>query len=82
MAKIDHPYVCDECSTQKKPSNGWFLLYVNPATHGVTTDPWDDEKAEANGVKHLCGISCVLKVAGRELAKVYNTTEAENGGNS
>ena len=26
MAKITNPYICDVCSTQKQPSNGWFIF--------------------------------------------------------
>ncbi len=69
MAKIPNPYSCDECGVPKKPSNGWFLLFSS--VKKVTVDEWDDELAESEGVKHLCGISCVLKVTGRELVKFY-----------
>ena len=69
MAKNQHPYECDECGVKKQPSNGWFLFLPNAGV--VTISMWDDTLADNEGTKHLCGISCVLKVTGRELVKFY-----------
>lgn len=72
MAKNPTPFYCDECNTPKTPSNNWLLM--NPLSPtGINIFKWDDEKAEIQGVKHLCGIQCVLKAAGKELAKIYGS---------
>jgi len=71
MARNPNPYTCDECGTSKTPSNNWFLLVT--ATGAITIMPWNDPSAEDDRIKHLCGISCALKMAGKELAKVYGT---------
>jgi len=80
--RIDNPYSCDSCQSKKNPSNGWWLLFVcNVNTEinlhplklgeGTVVIPWDDEVADIDGVKHLCGIDCVLKAVARELSKGF-----------
>lgn len=84
MPKILDPFICEICSTPKKPSNGWFLgRVVNPGMEDVCVKivKWDNELAEdeAGGIKHLCGIDCASRWFVKELAKVYESKPFQNG---
>jgi hypothetical protein len=62
-------YACDECGTQKRQTNHWWLLWVGVCRSGPPDAfyliPWDEKKAATDDHEHLCGQECV----GRALAK-------------
>ena len=69
MAKITDPYQCDECGA-KKNSNGWFL--GRPLDGNcIILSKWDENMAEKEGVKHICGIDCAMRFTAKELGKIY-----------
>ncbi len=74
MAKIEQPYLCDICQQAKRPSNGWFCAFVeSPETEAVRVIvvKWNDELAEREDVRHICGIDCGSRWLVKELARIY-----------
>jgi len=66
MAKIKQPYQCDECGKpREKDANHWWLMWVElpigRTPEELMISPWNLEKTEKDGVKHLCGQECVQK---------------------
>jgi len=66
--------VCDGCGKIKGDANKWLLVYefafhirkdCRPMFFGVRT--WDDEAAQANGVRHVCTAACMQKMLGEFL---------------
>ena len=77
--KID-TWACDICKIQKKETNHWFrgleLDSCSPDEKPVRCIqilPWEAKLPETVECSHLCGIECVMKWCGRELAKLSGT---------
>lgn len=65
--KLHSPYVCDICSHPKQESNHWWL---HPQEyHKFTLLHWDDERANEDGIKHICSESCSSKALSKWMAK-------------
>jgi hypothetical protein len=89
--KNPFPYVCDECSEPKKPSNGWLLgmpvitlesdelplKRSNDANdvNGFAVTKWSDKLAEHPVAAHLCGIPCAAKWTARKLDERFNSPQ-------
>jgi len=74
MAKLPAPYVCDFDSTQKKESNHWFLVHLDPFVFWLTA--WENGDPDETGVKHACSEQCVGK-AFNQWAEMRRTAAAE-----
>ena len=72
--KID-TWACDICKTQKKETNHWYKGWINEefSGRGICIYQWH---VEVSNCVHLCGIECVTKWMGRELAKLTAEVEA------
>lgn len=53
--------------TQFTSDEGEISTSVVSLTGSYIIVPWDDKLAKATGVKHLCGVDCVLKEIGKIL---------------
>ena len=77
MSKIEQPYRCDAQGCGKlreKDANHWWLVWrtevvipgadESPVKRCTTihASPWIAHRAEADGVNHVCGIDCMLKI--------------------
>lgn len=49
-------YSCDNCGTQKRTANHWFLLVVEPRRMEIR--PWSAVDSTP-GARHVCGESCL-----------------------
>lgn len=65
MARNPTPFLCDACGNAKTVTNGWFLIWSNNGE--IQIMPWKNDRCDDEGVMHVCGISCVLKIVNREL---------------
>lgn len=64
MSKVD-TFACDECGTQKKETNHWYMLYSqNGEGTLISVSAWDKELEKGN-VYHACGRNCVLAMMNR-----------------
>lgn len=85
MARLEHPWKCDECGTKMEPSVKWLLAVPPeklsaPFCHGadaaidlgvllVAICHWHDHAAPIEGVKHLCGVDCAREFVAKELMR-------------
>jgi hypothetical protein len=81
MARICDPYRCDECGGLKQESNRWYLIFPKqdidfeigsnvdvPAT-GIFITAWQADLADHDGVKHSCGLDCVVKIVMKSIGQ-------------
>jgi hypothetical protein len=67
-------YECDECATQKKETNNWWVVLLGTAfTILPFTQPFM-VPTEDVGVYHICGHTCLLKVLSRWLSEKQGGT--------
>lgn len=76
MAEI-HTHECDECHTQKKETNHWWVVYRHqpgaPNPNAVTVETFNpaiDRKSVIAKMYDACGIECALKLVQRRLQEV------------
>ena len=74
--KLPSPYICDECGTQKKESNHWWLLTIFECETGDKFEigPWNEDDVQ-DGVKHLCSESCATKALSKWMASFQSANE-------
>jgi hypothetical protein len=79
--KLPSPYVCDECGTQKKESNHWWLVVPLSMLSATVRDydarvfiiaVWSPALAESQGVAHLCSESCATKALSKWMASLQS----------
>jgi hypothetical protein len=72
---IPSPYICDECGTQKKESNHWWLLIPDWGDrNSFVLMPWSSLYVDGLDVKHLCSESCATK----QLSKWMQSLQSAN----
>lgn len=57
MAEVK-TYSCDECKTQKKDANHWWLISESNNRESITIYQW---KNPTNNRKHFCSHECVVR---------------------
>lgn len=62
---IIHTYSCDICGQQKRQSNNWFVLMPHKTNDVITATRFDSGDQDEPGVKHCCGVECLMKGVGR-----------------
>lgn len=73
--KLPSPYICDECGTQKKESNHWWMLARGRSYHtkefrtAYVLLPWEDPDG-ADVTAHLCSESCATKALSKWMASL------------
>ncbi len=83
--KLPSPYICDECGTQKKESNHWWLfanqtMLPNPVTSKRPSIlqpvflllPWHKIDPDTPGLVHLCSESCATKALSKWMRSLRN----------
>jgi hypothetical protein len=73
-------YICDECQATKKDVNHWWLLSSPERTVAgeIIFSPWNDDIANDDGVKHLCGQACVIQAVSKSMTEMLiSAAEAE-----
>jgi hypothetical protein len=45
----------------------------------VCIEPWNDERAEAEGTKHACGIDCALKITAQLIVENFFPADSSAG---
>lgn len=86
--KLPSPYICDECGTQKKESNHWWVLTLRGRSYNGSEFvnafvllPW--EEPDAMGVRaHLCSESCATKALSKWMASLQNPAPGPAHGGS
>jgi hypothetical protein len=63
---LTRPFRCDVCGKQKGSTNRWWMIV---SRESLNLAPFDDLIAEEDGVKHLCGESCVSKAVSSWMAE-------------
>jgi hypothetical protein len=50
---------CDVCQAERTPTNHWFLVWIQSIDERPVPEfcvrMWDEDKADAPGVLHVCG---------------------------
>jgi len=56
-------FTCDQCGTQKKESNHWFIGTRSTANDAYLIRRWDVKRLTPPDLpeEHLCGIGCATK---------------------
>jgi hypothetical protein len=58
------PYECCVCGKDRSSdANHWWLAWESLET--VLAQPWNDEFKDAEGIEHVCGLSCLSVQLGR-----------------
>lgn len=80
VTRIANPFRCDVCAKlRESDTNHWLLGFLDErapqevppvALMGLHIYPWDEAEAATERAAHLCGQSCALKWAERELPKL------------
>jgi hypothetical protein len=60
------PYKCDVCTAVQKSTGNWRLFAITNADGqlALLIEPWRDDLADLDGMKHVCGDLCALVMFG------------------
>jgi hypothetical protein len=68
---INNPFACDGCGKRReKDTNHWFILWEwwHPPENTnccLAITPWFFDQAAKEGMKHACGVNCLMKLCER-----------------
>jgi hypothetical protein len=74
---------CDVCGTERAEANHWFLVWVQSVDHPPVPEfcvrEWDDERADAPEVLHVCGQEHVAVLQSRWFTGLNAARQEEAG---
>ena len=74
--KLPSPYVCDECGTQKKESNHWYIASSGRMVFAIVA--WASDDPDKKDSLHLCSESCATKALSKWMASLQSPRDNQD----